>query len=110
MMKPLLFLLPLLFLFSFGVAQTPIAPPLNAAQEFAVLAGTSVNNTGATLVYAKVGVAPGTTPGSNIVGFPPGLALGGLNDNNAEATSGQTDALHVYSFLAGMTPTQNRTG
>lgn len=110
MKQTLLFFVPLLFLFSFAVAQTPIAPPLHAAQEFAVLAGAAVKNTGPTLVYAKVGVAPGTTPGTNIENFPPGLALGGLHDNDPEAAAAQTDARNVYNFLAGMTSTQNRTG
>jgi uncharacterized repeat protein (TIGR01451 family)/gliding motility-associated-like protein len=110
MKKLLPFLVPLLLLFSFGFAQTPIAPPLNAAQEFAVLAGSAVNNTGATLVYAQVGVAPGTSPGPNIVGFPPGLALGNLFDNNPEAIQGQADAQNVYRILSLMTPTQNWTG
>ncbi|MGV3503380.1 MAG: ice-binding family protein [Adhaeribacter sp.] len=106
MKKLLLFLFSLFFFCSFGYAQAPIAPPLNAAQEFAVLAGSSVQNTGPTLVYAKVG----SSPAASIVGFPPGLALGGLYPNTPEAVQAQVDANAVYTFLQGMPATQNRTG
>jgi uncharacterized repeat protein (TIGR01451 family)/gliding motility-associated-like protein len=103
MKKRLLFLVSFLFYTLFGFSQTPAAPSLNAAQEFGVLAGASVINTGPTLVYAKVGVSPGTT----IDGFPDGLALGELFRNDADAIQAQVDANKTYNFLNAFPQTKN---
>jgi hypothetical protein len=54
------------------VSRRQAAPELGAAGGFAVLAGSTVTNTGATTLTADVGVSPGTA----ITGFPPGTVTG----------------------------------
>src|SRR5687767_5188348 len=62
------------------VAAAVVQPDLGTAVNFAVLAGTTVTNTGATVIGPAVG-APvfggdlGVSPGGAVVGFPPGIVL-----------------------------------
>ena len=55
--------------------------PLGAADNFAVLAGSGITNTGATVINGDLGLSPGTSVG----GFPPGILNGTLHINNAIA-------------------------
>ena len=56
--------------------------PLATAGNFAVLAGTTVANTGATVVTGNLG----TSPGSAITGFPPGVIIGAKDPDDPAAT------------------------
>lgn len=87
-------------------AQT--APSLGNAAPFAVLAGSTVTNTGTTTVAGSVGVSPGAA----ITGFPPGTISSGSAFHAANATSAaaQLSLTTAYNDLAGQTPTQNLTG
>jgi len=78
-------------------AQT--APTLGTAASFAVLGGSTVTNTGPTVINGNVGVAPG----SAIVGFPPGIVTppGTLYPGDATALQAQTDTTAAYNSLAG---------
>jgi hypothetical protein len=60
---------------SAAIAQT--APSLGAAQSFAVLGGTTVTNTGASVLNGDLGLSPGLAPA--ITGFPPGTVNGGTH-------------------------------
>ena len=68
---------------------------------YAVLAGTTVTNTGPTLVSGNLGLSPG----SSVTGFPPGLVVGGVqNVANAQAVQAQSDLVTAYNDAAGRTP------
>jgi hypothetical protein len=76
------------------------------ANSFAVLAGSTVTNTGTTVVTGDLGVSPG----SAITGFPPGIVDGTTDDGNAAAMAGQVDLAGEYGALAGMAVDQTLTG
>src|SRR5580693_8469439 len=71
---------------------------LGTAAPFAVLAGTTVTNTNPTVINGSVGVSPG----SAIVGFPPGIITGGTTHAaDAVAATAQTDLTTAYNAAAG---------
>lgn len=68
---------------------TPSAcPTLGDAAGFAVLASSTVTNTGATVVTGDLGLSPGTS----VIGFPPGTVTGTQHITDTEASNAQTDA------------------
>lgn len=67
----------------------------------AVLAGTSVTNTGATSITGDLGLSPGTS----VDGFPPGEFTGALHVNDAIANQAQLDLTDAYNDAAGRTST-----
>ncbi len=78
-------------------AQTT-APTLGTAQSFAILGASTVTNTGPTVVTGDLGVAPGTA----VVGFPPGIVVGGtIHAADAVALQAQKDTTTAYNTLAG---------
>jgi Ice-binding-like len=79
---------------------------LGSADAFGILGASAVTNTGPSVVFQDLGVAPGTS----ITGFPPGIVLGTIHDDDAVAMQAQADALTGYNFLAGLAFTQNLTG
>ena len=80
---------------------------LGTSQSFAVLGGSTVTNTGATVVNGDLGVHPGLA----ITGFPPGLVLGGsTHAGDAASLQAQNDLTAAYVTLAGEAPTQDLTG
>ncbi len=79
---------------------------LGSAQGFAVLAGSTVTNTGsATIITGDVGV----WPGSAITGFPPGTVVGTIRANDTVAQQAQSDLTVAYNTLAGMALTDTMT-
>jgi hypothetical protein len=64
---------------------------------FSVLAGTTVTNTGSTVVSEDVGVAPGTA----VTGFPPGLAGGAIHLADGAAALAQASLTAAYIDAAG---------
>ena len=80
---------------------------LGTAQSFAVLAGSTVTNTGSTTVIGNLGVDPGLA----VTGFPPGLVSGGtIHSGDAVALQAQSDTTIAYIKLAGESPTLDLTG
>ena len=75
------------------------APPLGTASSFAVLAGSTVTNTGNTIVRGDLGLSPGTA----VTGFPPGIVVppGTTHVADAVALGAQNDATTAYNVLAG---------
>jgi hypothetical protein len=72
---------------------------LGTADSFAVLGGSTVTNTGATVIHGVLGVWPGTA----ITGFPPGIVIapGTTHANDALAMSAQSALTNAYNFAAG---------
>ena len=80
---------------------------LGTAQSFAVLGGSTVTNTGATIVRGNLGVDPGLA----ITGFPPGLVSGGtVHSGDGVALQAQTDVTTAYNTLAAQALTADLTG
>ncbi|MEO6183393.1 MAG: ice-binding family protein, partial [Verrucomicrobiota bacterium] len=73
--------------------------PLGAVADFAVLAGSTVANTGTTQVTGDLGVSPGTA----ITGFPPGTVTGAIHANDTAAAQAQTDLTTAFNDAAGRT-------
>src|SRR5215210_6725410 len=93
-----------------GIAAAPpasaqTAPPpvgLGTATSFAVLAGQTITNTGASVVSGDVGVSPGNA----VVGFPPGAVTNGtIHAGDALAAQAQSDLTVAYNNAAGRPPT-----
>ena len=75
------------------------APVLGSAGTFAVLAGATVTNTGATVLTADLGVSPGTA----VTGFPPGILNGTKNAGNPTSAQAMADLTVAYNDAAGRT-------
>jgi uncharacterized protein with beta-barrel porin domain len=73
---------------------------------FAILAGSTITNTGPSVISGNVGVSPG----SAITGFPPGIVNGGIFAADAVASGAQSDLTIAYNALAARAPTANLTG
>ncbi len=83
--------------------QSTIQTPVNlaGASNFAVLAGSSISNTGATNITGDMGLSPG----SSIGGFPPGILVGVQHINDASANQAKLDLTAAYNDGAGRTAT-----
>jgi LPXTG-motif cell wall-anchored protein len=84
--------------------QAPVG--LGTAASFAVLAGTTVTNTGPSVISGDVGVSPGTA----VVGFPPGIVNNGtIHAADAVAAQAQADLTTAYNDAAGRSTTATVT-
>lgn len=94
------------------LASALVAGPLASAQaasvalgtddSFAVLAGTTVTNTGPSTINGDLGVSPGTA----VVGFPPGtVSAGTIHGADSVATQAQADLTTAYNDAAGRSST-----
>ncbi len=73
---------------------------LGAASTFAVLAGSTVTNTGMTTVTGDLGVSPGTA----VTGFGPGVVTGGsIHETDVAAANAKSALTVAYNDLAGRT-------
>jgi len=77
--------------------QTAVA--LGSAAGFAVLAGSTVTNTGATTVTGDLGLSPGTA----VTGFPPGTVVGTIHAGDSTAAGAIADLTTAYNDAAGRT-------
>jgi hypothetical protein len=81
--------------------------PLGAAENVAILGGSTVTNTGPTTVTGNVALSPGVS----VTGFPPGnIVDGSIHINDALATQAHADAATAYAQVAGETLTTDLSG
>jgi hypothetical protein len=81
--------------------------PLGTSQNFGVLGGSAVTNTGPSVITGNVGVSPG----SSVTGFPPGVVVSGtIHSADATAAQAQTDLTNAYNTAAGLPCGTNLTG
>jgi len=86
-----------------ATADTTINGPidLGTATAFSVLGASTVTNTGPSVLAADLGLSPGTS----IIGFPPGLVGGTTHATDAVAAQAQVDLTTAYNVAASLTPT-----
>ncbi|MHB8920268.1 MAG: IPTL-CTERM sorting domain-containing protein [Halothiobacillus sp.] len=92
-----------------ALVSTPVlASPsyLGTAQNFAVLGGSTVTNTGSSVVTGDLGVFPGLA----ITGFPPGMVTGTTYSGGAVAQQAQNDLTVAYNSLTSQSCTKDLTG
>jgi Ice-binding-like/PEP-CTERM motif len=94
-------LLPLLAIGAYADSIT-----LGTAGSYAVLAGSTVTNTGPSVLNGNLGVSPG----SAVTGFPPGMVNGTINMANGPAAQAQSDLTAAYVKAAGLASTGTLTG
>ncbi|MCX5801042.1 MAG: ice-binding family protein [Candidatus Eisenbacteria bacterium] len=90
---------------------TPGTPPsdstiLGCAADFAILAGTTITNTGGTAITGDVGLSPG----SAMTGFPPGTYTGTLHINDTAANDAKLCLTTAYLYLQGRPPVATVAG
>src|SRR5438128_9254093 len=96
MTKLSVFLLLTLFALNLPAAsQAPVS--LGSAANFAVLAGSTVTNTGASQVTGDLGVSPGTA----VTGFPPGTVSGTIHAGDPTAAQAIADLTTAFGDAAG---------
>ena len=84
-----------------------VAPFLGSAKGFAVLGGSTVTNTNASVISGDLGVSPGAA----ITGFPPGIVVGGVaHAGDAVALQAQVDVTAAYGALANQKCADDMTG
>jgi hypothetical protein len=77
-----------------SAATAPVS--LGTAASYAVLAASTVTNTGPTTITGDLGLSPGTA----ITGFPPGQVNGTINVADSAALQAQNDLTAAYSAAA----------
>lgn len=78
-------------------AQAATSVPLGSADAFAVLAGSTITNTGGSVINGDLGLHPGTA----VTGFPPGTVNGSEHITDAVALQAKADLTTAYNDAAG---------
>ena len=94
---------------TFPQSRSDAAVLLGTAGNFGVLAGSTVTNTGPSVI---AGGHVGVSPGAAITGFPPGTVTPPFTIHAADAVAAQaqSDLTIAYNAAAALAPTQNLTG
>src|ERR1700736_195358 len=83
-----------------GAFAAQSAVGLGTADSFAVLAGSTITNTGPSTINGNLGVSPGTA----VTGFPPGRVNGATHSADAVAAQAKSDLTTAYNDAASRTP------
>ncbi len=75
----------------------PTKIELLSADNFAILAGSTITNIGSSIVGGDLGLSPGTA----VTGFPPGIVNGTQHVANAVAAQAQLDVTTAYTTALG---------
>ncbi len=92
-----------LFVFAFGAFSVYAAQPtvnMGTASNFSILAGSTVTNTGATIIAKDLGLHPGLA----VTGFPPGNVDGTIHAGDATALQAKNDLTTAYNDASLRTP------
>jgi hypothetical protein len=100
------FTLPFFFLLFLALGAYADSVNLGTAGTYGVLAGSTVTNTGSSVINGDLGVSAGCA----ITGFPPGIVHGATNACNAASAQAQNDLTAAYNQAMGMTRTATLTG
>ena len=98
--------LPLLLLPLLTLSANADSVNLGTVGSYSVLAGSTVTNTGPSVLAGSLGVSAGCA----ITGFPPGSVGGATNKCNGPASKALSDLTAAYNIAKGMTPTATLTG
>lgn len=91
---------------TFGAVAPAVAQSLGTARTYGVLAASTVTNTGVTVVQGDLGLSPGTA----VVGFPPGSVTGTIHAADAAALQAQSDLTIAYNAVASQACGNTVTG
>ena len=81
---------------------TPVTcTTLGDAAHFVVLGASTVTNTGSSIVNGDLGLSPGTS----VIGFPPGIVNGTKFITDGVAAAGKVSAQTAFDCLGALTPT-----
>ena len=87
-----------------GTGAAQAQPPLATAANYAVIANSTITNTGGTVITGGLALSPGTS----VTGGPVVIGRNDVADN--AASTAQTDLGTAYSLAAGATSTADETG
>jgi len=96
--------LPLLILSAYANSDNSVS--LGTASSYAVLAGSTVTNTGSSVLSGNLGVSAGCA----VSGFPPGSVSGTIHKCDGAAAQAERDLTTAYNKAAGLTRTATLTG
>ena len=89
-----------------AVAFAATSPSLGTALNFTVLAGSTITNTGPTVITGNLGL----DPGSAVTGFPPGIVTGVKHVSDAVALQAKNDLVTAYTEAMNAPTTSDLTG
>jgi hypothetical protein len=89
-----------------GGALAATGPSLGTALNFTTLAGSTITNTGPSVITGNQGL----DPGSAVTGFPPGVVTGVSHVSDAVAVQAQNDLVTGYTEAANAPMTSDLTG